>query len=879
MRSLDPADRGSGAPPRAKGPGRARARGGSAGRLTAVLFSVCALATITSAAQAERRVALVVGNAAYQHAAPLRTPGADADGVTALLRTLDFNVVELKDVDKIGMELALRRFSAEIDGADIALFYYSGHAAEVGALNYLLPTSAKIDGPRSLALDTIALQDISSAMRQAGAKVQLLFLDACRDNPFETAFAAPRAGGTTRGLAPVGTATGSLIAFSTQPGQVALDGTGEMSPFTTGFVRYAGLPNLDVRQVLSRVRSYVLKDTDNQQAPWDTSSLVGDVNLVPKRPPPKFAERLTVPLAPGAGAQALHLAAPVQPEGGEVQVRIQQRPAAGRLTLDSHGVAEGEPIPAADFARLAYESTTPQPADSFSYRVDDAWGNTGYGSVLIIQGTMSAGDASPPPAPPKPHLNISASGVSLIGLGPNLKYRSPLALAAPDSGRGIQLAMDVPFGQIVLGDRVIEKGRSLTLADLGHLKFQPQAGTEGKQVQALFSTTDGAPGQVNLEIDVKMTDCDRLAGDKLDAQGVGEGVLVGKIDVSAALPACELAHKAQPDSGRFNYELGRVYAALARDGDSMAAFQRAASLGYVRARWAMGYQLSYVPPLDPARGKQLLEQASAAGDALAMHTLGQIYYEGRGVPKDFVKAKGLFEVAARMGLTYSMNSLGRMYQRGEAVPADLALTRRYWEELAARGDVYGIDNLGWVYLDGINTPKDPGKALAYFEKASALGHPEAPGNIGVLYFNGIGVPVDFDAARKWYKIGMERGDAQAALNLGEMSRLGKGGPIDDVQAAYYYARAAAAFNRIEPAAQAREALASLAKSNKRAALRLLLGELDPANAKAPEAALDDLAQRAIAAKGLKPIDASADALLIGTAQVLWLSRKVRTDLF
>ena len=93
------------------------------------------------------------------------------------------------------MELALRRFSAEIDGADIALFYYSGHAAEVGALNYLLPTSAKIDGPRSLALDTIALQDISSAMRQAGAKVQLLFLDACRDNPFETAFAAPRAGG------------------------------------------------------------------------------------------------------------------------------------------------------------------------------------------------------------------------------------------------------------------------------------------------------------------------------------------------------------------------------------------------------------------------------------------------------------------------------------------------------------------------------------------------------------------------------------------------------------------------------------------------------------------------------------------------------------
>ena len=137
-----------------------------------------------------------------------------------------------------------------------------------------------------------------------------------------------------------------------------------------------------------------------------------------------------------------------------------------------------------------------------------------------------------------------------------------------------------------------------------------------------------------------MTECDRLAGDKLDAQGVGEGVLVGQIDVSAALPACELAHKAQPDSGRFNYQLGRVYAALARDGDSMAAFQRAASLGYVRALWALGDHFEYVPPLDPARGKELLEQALAAGDVYATHTLGQIYYEGRGVSERSCKGQG-----------------------------------------------------------------------------------------------------------------------------------------------------------------------------------------------------------------------------------------------
>jgi TPR repeat protein len=875
VRSLDAIYRGSGAPRRAIACGPARVRCGGGGRFAAVLFLACAFATFVSAARAERRVALIVGNTAYHYAAPLRTPSADADGVAALLRTLDFNVVELKDVDKPGMEQAVRRFSAEIDGADIALFYYSGHAVEVGALNYLIPTSARIDGPRSLALDAIALQDVSSAMRQAGAKVQLLFLDACRDNPYETAYAPPRAGATNRGLAPVGAASGSLIAFSTQPGQVARDGTGEMSPFTTGFVRYARLPNLDVRQVLNRVRSYVLEDTDNQQVPWDNSSLVADVFLVPKRPPPKFEKLLSAVVTPGAGAQTLRLAPPVQPEGGEVLVTIEQRPAYGHLTLDSRGVAESEAIPAADFARLAYESTSPKPEDSFSYRVDDAWGNTGVGLVKIMMTQAVAAS----PAPESPPLDIDVSAISLIGLGPNLIYRRPPSFATPASGRDLRLQADIPFGQMVLGDRVIEKGRLVDLADVVHLKFEPQPRSDGKHVVALFTTTDGSPGEVKVGIDVRMTDCDRLAGDRLDAQGAGEGVVTGQIDLSAALPACELAHNAQPDSGRFNYQLGRVYAALGRDGDAVAAYQRADSQGYIRARYALGYHFVYVPPLDPARGKEFLEQASAAGDVFASYALGQLYYEGRGVAKDLVKAKGLFEAAARMGHTYAMNSLGRMYQYGEAVSTDVALARRYWEESAARGDLYGINNLGIVYRDGIAAPKDPGKALVYFKQATALGHPESPGNIGLLYLRGDGVPVDFTAARKWFAIGMERGDAYGAFYLGEMSRLGWGGPIDDTQAAYHYARAAAAINRIEPADRAREQLSRLGESKKLAALRLLLGELDPANAKAPEAALRDLAQRAIAAKGLKPIGASLEALLIGTAQALWLSRKVRTDLF
>ena len=159
-----------------------------------VLALLCCFGLGLSSGRAERRVAMVIGNASYQNAPSLRTPTTDAAEVSKLLRTLDFSVIELTNVDKVGMERALRQFSSEMNGADVALFYYSGHGVQVGDLNYLVPISAKIDGARSLALDTIALQDVNSAMQEAGVRVQLLFLDACRDNPFAAAFVSAHSG-------------------------------------------------------------------------------------------------------------------------------------------------------------------------------------------------------------------------------------------------------------------------------------------------------------------------------------------------------------------------------------------------------------------------------------------------------------------------------------------------------------------------------------------------------------------------------------------------------------------------------------------------------------------------------------------------------------
>jgi len=842
------------------------------------------LAAAITAAFAERRVALVIGNSAYQNVHPLRTPTNDADRVAGLLRTLDFEVTEAKDLDKLGMELVLRRFAADINGADVALFYFSGHGAQVGELNYLIPVSAHIDNRRSLTLDTVALQDVNSLMRAAGAKVQLLFLDACRNNPFAAQFENNPLGAqfesarvaVARGFAPVEATSGALVVFSAAPGQIAQDGAGEVSPFTAAFLKYAGLPNVDVRQMLTRVRAAVSEQTDNQQVPWDSSSLLGDVFLAPKRPPPMYDQLARVDVGPD-GVQPLMLRRPAQPEGGDVRVQIDRTPLNGKLQLGDREIGPEDALTPADFAALSYRRVGSANADSFTFRVSDAWGSSEVGVVAISIVENGASRTATAKADRSP-LNISASAVSLIGFGPNLNFRgAPPAIG--DDSRTIELAADPPLGQLVLGQRVVEKGSSIAAAELSGLAFSPPVGSEGKKIEAVFVPSDGSSGEARISIDLALDDCDRLAGDRLDAQGVGPGVLTGRIDIVAALPACDRAVKANSNSARLNYQLARVYAAYGRNSEAIVAYRKAVNLGHTRALWALGYRALYVPPTDPAAGFAMLEQAAANLDVYAIHTLGQAYYEGRGVPKNLEKARKLFETAARMGHTFAMNSLGRMYQRGETVEADPALARRYWEESAARGDIYGLDNLGYVYLDGIGAPRDPARALAYFKQAADLGHPEAPNNIGRLYVLGIGVPMDFAEARRWYAVGVERGDAWAAFNLAELTREGKGGPSDVIRAGYYYAKAAASLNRPEPADLARKQLAAIDDKRKAMILRMIVQEIDGSADRKSDSEVTDLAERAIARQQVTLADRSMGALLVGTAQAIWLSKNVREELF
>ncbi len=222
-----------------------------------------------------KRVALVVGNSAYSHTAGLPNPKNDATDMAAVLRRLGWHVIEGFDLDKAAFDRKVREFSAALQGAEAGAFYYAGHGLQVAGHNYLVPVDARLTTASALDFEMVRLDLVQRAM-EAAAQANILIIDACRDNPLSRNLA--RAMGTRsidigHGLAAVESGIGTLVSFSTQPGNVALDGKGRNSPFTGSLVRHLGASHDDLSAVLIAVRNDVVKTTGRRQVPWEHSAL------------------------------------------------------------------------------------------------------------------------------------------------------------------------------------------------------------------------------------------------------------------------------------------------------------------------------------------------------------------------------------------------------------------------------------------------------------------------------------------------------------------------------------------------------------------------------------------------------------------------------
>jgi uncharacterized caspase-like protein len=259
----------------------------------ALLLAVIAFCACSQSALAEKRIALVIGNSAYQNVALLPNPVHDAAAITAMFQKAGFDVVESRNDLKIAdMRRALRDFGDKAQGADIAVIYYAGHGIEVNGVNYLIPTDAALERDTDAYDEAISLDRVLQTIEPA-KHLHLVILDACRNNPFlkkMTRAVASRS--LDRGLISVEpNGENTLIAYAAKAGFTAMDGDGQNSPFAAALLKHLTTPGLDIRRSLGQVRDDVLAATSHRQEPYFTGSLGGDdMTLVPAPISPPVAK-------------------------------------------------------------------------------------------------------------------------------------------------------------------------------------------------------------------------------------------------------------------------------------------------------------------------------------------------------------------------------------------------------------------------------------------------------------------------------------------------------------------------------------------------------------------------------------------------------------
>ena len=254
---------------------------------TLILSLMCMLLSAHSAI-ADKRVAFVVGNGAYKNVAQLPNPPIDAKAMAGVLRNVGFEVVEGVNLTRDKMTEKLLDFGKRAQGADVAVFYYAGHGIAIGGTNYLLPVDADIKSEMDVKLGAAINIDLTLDQTMGDAKVKLVFLDACRDNPFAARIkaTATRSVSVQQGLAEMKSGEGTLIAFATGPGQTALDGQeGTNSPFTRALIAHIAEPGLEIQQAMTEVRAQVNEETNKAQLPWGHTNLIGSVYLNPAQAP------------------------------------------------------------------------------------------------------------------------------------------------------------------------------------------------------------------------------------------------------------------------------------------------------------------------------------------------------------------------------------------------------------------------------------------------------------------------------------------------------------------------------------------------------------------------------------------------------------------
>ena len=627
-------------------------------RLIAVFFL---LAFFPATASAEKRVALLIGNAAYTAVPQLKNPPNDVALMKAAFEGAGFDkVMTAADVGRQGMVTLLRSFEDQASGADIAVVYYSGHGLEMNGENYLVPVDAQLASDRDVADETVTLARLMQATEGA-RQLRLVILDACRNNPFLARIATHgKTRAISRGLArPAEQITAdTLVAFAAKEGTEALDGDGANSPFAQALAKRLVAPGAEIEFALRQVRDDVLAATGNRQEPFKYGSLGGvPIALVKAEPAPALQPAVPAAPPPAAANASAHWA-------------VTQK--FDKLEFYREHLRLFPACPFASFAKARIGELT---------------------TVAVV---------APPPEPP-PGTNDCDR---LAGIADPGNPAVGVAADAIDAPRAIEACRSA-FGQYPATMRFeVQLARALTKAKQYEeaVKLNRDAADKGDPVAlnnlaAAYGNGLGLPKDNAQAIDLYRRAADKgYAVAQFNLAGFYErGLGVKKDDGEAARLYRQAADSgfglALANLGLF-YEFGR--GGLPKDiAKAAQLYQQAADKGVTGAMLKLGYLYATGTgvPKDGPRALQLFSAARDKGDKTAFLNLGTMYLLGTGVGKDPKLAVRYFREGMEKGDSGAMFSLANMYMIGLGVPKDEARAASLWIESISSGNELAYFNL------------------------------------------------------------------------------------------------------------------------------------------------------------------------------------------
>lgn len=593
---------------------------------------------------AQERVALVVGVGAYQNVSKLANPPNDARLIAEALKKLSFDTQVVVDPTYEDMKHALRDFGLRLAPAKVALFFYAGHGVQVAGRNYLLPVNAKLVREQDLRYEAFDMQAVLEEMDGPG-RVNLIFLDACRNDPQLARSLAMHMGSRSalvgRGLAGIDTNRAStLIAFATAPGEIAADGSGADSPFSTALAQHIGTAGLDVRQMLTRVRADVKAATGNVQVPWVNESLDADFYFVPATAPAVAPPAVPAVVSPtpsaasGVTAEMMFWQS-IETNGGgpEFQAYLQQFP---------NGTFA--PLARARLAAVASARPVPRPAEKLAV------------------------------APPQdcdrlaqPSYNALGRGLTFVSGVEFEKLDTSAVLNACDRAIG-DFPDEVRF-QLWRGRALVKLGRDAEAATLFRRYSDQGNAVAQATLGVMYSLGRGVPNDP------------------------AEAVRLFRLAVDRGLPMAQ-ANLAEM------YQMGR---GVSQDSDEAARLLRlAADQGYALAQTSLGWMNQYGKgiPTNAAEAVRWYRLASDQGFSRGQASLATMYYLGSGVSQNYNEAARLFRIAADRGDSQAQNGLGFMYRYGNGMSQNYNEAVRLFRLAADQGLADGQLNLGFMYYNG-----------------------------------------------------------------------------------------------------------------------------------------------------------------------------------